>query len=570
MKKYLFLVLNIFILNIVFGQNELYVKGNDTINPTLYINGNDGVNPTLFVKGEIVNNQGIFKNANGFLELTGNFTNTVSDSAKYESTGQEKFSNTAPVTISGTLNGLTSGSLNAITSGINQFYNLAVNSRKTTISLGADVNVFKDGTLAFIDSGIIITSSNILFVRNDAITAIFGHTFPGTNTTFGSTTNYIHGNLQRSVTSGDYEYPVGDASSMIPYKLKNVTASGSVLGNVEPGAQAVGNSGFMYCDVATHPGSGSGQPLSANSSNTPDGNMDQLEVNLNSTVQWKANLATGTVTSYDIEVFPGAYDIAGYFVSSLGNLHYLFKDGEPYTGGIVVPNGAYPLKNFPETGYDGACPPSSAYILDGLSSFSTFRIGGVSPAGGILPGELIYLDAKGVENKFIQVAWQTATEMNNEGFQVQRSLDGDIFETIGFVQGNGNSNSNQNYIFNDFNVSKGIIYYYRLNQMDFNGVSTLTYKVSVSLDGGRITEVSPFIPNPSTATSHLEIQVSEASEAVVVMYNGIGQLVLSNKISLNKGLNVLPFNLESFAAGIYQTTIKIKEESYSRKLILTR
>ena len=73
---------------------------------------------------------------------------------------------------------------------------------------------------------------------------------------------------------------------------------------------------------------------------------------------------------------------------------------------------------FPATGFDGACPPSSPYILNGLSSFSNFRLGGVSPSGGTLPVELVYLEAYGVENKFIQLAWQTATEINNDGLKV--------------------------------------------------------------------------------------------------------------------------------------------------------
>ena len=568
--KYIFLAFYFFSVNFVFAQNELYIKGNDTINPTLYINGNDGTNPTIFINGEFVNNQGIVQNANGVLELTGNFTNTVSDTAKYESTGVEKFSNTSAVTISGTLNDSTSGTLNAVSSGINQFYNLKINSRKSTITLDNNVNVFEDGTVAFTDSGKIITSNFVLFVRNDDVTAISGYSFPASNTTDGSITNYIDGNLQRAVVTGAYDYPVGDGSKMIPFKLSNLTASGSVLGNVKTGTQTVDNSGIMYCDVATHPGSGSGQPLSANSSNAPDGIIDQLEVNLYSDVQWNANLASGAITTYDIEVFPGLHDVSGYFVSTLGNLHYLFKDGAPYSGGSIVANGSYPNAAFPATGFDGACPPSSPYILNGLSSFSNFRLGGVSPSGGTLPVELVYLEAYGVENKFIQVAWQTATEINNDGFQIQRSLDGANFENIGFVEGNGNSNANHNYTFDDLNVLKGKVYYYRLNQIDFNGEETLTYKVAASLDGAKITEVSPFIPNPSTAASHLEIQVSEATEALVVMYNGIGQLIMSEKVSLEKGLNVLPFNLNGYAAGIYQTSIKINEEIYSRKLNLTK
>lgn len=73
-------------------------------------------------------------------------------------------------------------------------------------------------------------------------------------------------------------------------------------------------------------------------------------------------------------------------------------------------------------------------------------------------------------NGFSTLNWTTSTEENNDGFEVQRSMDGHTFETIGFVKGAGNSINNINYQYTDNNLPAGIaLAYYRLKQIDFDG-----------------------------------------------------------------------------------------------------
>jgi bifunctional ADP-heptose synthase (sugar kinase/adenylyltransferase) len=67
--------------------------------------------------------------------------------------------------------------------------------------------------------------------------------------------------------------------------------------------------------------------------------------------------------------------------------------------------------------------------------------------------------------------WATATETNNKGFEVERSLDGSIFKTIGFVEGRINSGSVKNYRFTDnraLEMFAGASVYYRLKQVDLD------------------------------------------------------------------------------------------------------
>ncbi len=92
--------------------------------------------------------------------------------------------------------------------------------------------------------------------------------------------------------------------------------------------------------------------------------------------------------------------------------------------------------------------------------------------------------------------WQTATEQNNKGFEVEVSTNGSDFHTIGFVKGNGTTNTEQQYSFIDKTPASGINYY-RLKQIDFDGKTE--YSKVVSLHNAEREENGILIyPNPTT------------------------------------------------------------------------
>jgi hypothetical protein len=85
-----------------------------------------------------------------------------------------------------------------------------------------------------------------------------------------------------------------------------------------------------------------------------------------------------------------------------------------------------------------------------------------------LPVQLISFSAEGQEGK-IGLQWSTATEINNDYFDVQRSENGQDFISIASIKGNGNSCSLRQYQYDDNHVKEDIVYYYRLRQVDFDG-----------------------------------------------------------------------------------------------------
>ncbi|MEZ4980276.1 MAG: hypothetical protein R2769_01560 [Saprospiraceae bacterium] len=97
-----------------------------------------------------------------------------------------------------------------------------------------------------------------------------------------------------------------------------------------------------------------------------------------------------------------------------------------------------------------------------------------------LPIQLLSFSAKNIEN-FTALEWSTATELDNEVFIIEKSVDGKNYEVIGKVDGAGNSNTIINYFFVDENKSKGLAYY-RLKQVDFDGTYEYSAIVSVFND----------------------------------------------------------------------------------------
>ena len=93
--------------------------------------------------------------------------------------------------------------------------------------------------------------------------------------------------------------------------------------------------------------------------------------------------------------------------------------------------------------------------------------------GGVTPVELSSFSAS-VSNGAVNLSWKTATEVNNKGFNVERSANKSDWSNLAFVQGNQTSTSAIAYSYVDKSVSNAGKYYYRLKQVDNNG----SYKYS--------------------------------------------------------------------------------------------
>lgn len=140
----------------------------------------------------------------------------------------------------------------------------------------------------------------------------------------------------------------------------------------------------------------------------------------------------------------------------------------------------------------------------------------------IVPVELVSFAGSIIDGK-VQLEWNTATELNNLGFEIQKSNDKENWINIGFVEGRGTSSEKNYYNFQDNNIvsTKN---YYRLKQIDFDGIfcySEIT-EVSFPIDNYYL---SQNYPNPFNPASLIQFGISDPSKVKIVLFDVAGQEV---------------------------------------------
>ena len=213
------------------------------------------------------------------------------------------------------------------------------------------------------------------------------------------------------------------------------------------------------------------------------------------------------------------------------------------------------------------------YELTGLTSFSGGTGGfSVNDSGSPLPVELLGFDVNAVDNQFIRLDWATASEINNEGFEVLRSTDGVNFERIAWIDGNGNSTEINEYVFNDRGVDKGMTYYYQLKQIDYDGQYEYFDIKSARLDGKTTFTVGALIPNPSKGNDIVSVDVSTSSGELltVEIYDRIGAKVKSASYVLFAADNVLDINIADLTEGTYFLNFESSMGTETRKLVVLK
>lgn len=167
----------------------------------------------------------------------------------------------------------------------------------------------------------------------------------------------------------------------------------------------------------------------------------------------------------------------------------------------------------------------------------------------IIPVELTSFVATSIGND-VQLTWSTATEKNNQGFEVQRSK-GAAFETVGFISGNGTTVQPQSYSFTDKNVAAGS-YKYRLKQIDFNGQFEYSPVVEVDVIGVREFSLAQNYPNPFNPSTTLSFNLAVDSKVTLKIFDVLGQeiMTLLNETK-TAGTHNITFDASRLNSGVY-------------------
>lgn len=180
-----------------------------------------------------------------------------------------------------------------------------------------------------------------------------------------------------------------------------------------------------------------------------------------------------------------------------------------------------------------------------ISSFNAFTLGSI-PGNNPLPIELLSFKAN-LCDQSVCLDWQTAAEVNNDFFTVEKSVDGFNWENLEIVKGAGNSNTELDYNAKDNDPFLGLSYY-RLKQTDFDGASSYTEKVPIRIDKILEQKITVY-PNPSRDI--ISVEGINGDVQSFKIYNSTGQEVsqLVDYISINN--QAITLNITSLTTGVY-------------------
>lgn len=270
-------------------------------------------------------------------------------------------------------------------------------------------------------------------------------------------------------------------------------------------------------------------------------------------------------------------NVSGYGTNPTSDLWFYYYDNAAELDGIAegdlqVQHGNIAL-TCPWDPPVGTVDAGNNFVrANGFVSFSPFALGNRNSP---LPIELVSFTGECKAGN-VSIHWETASEINNDFFSVERSSDGESFETIGTIKGAGNNNNFTGYDFNDSQVShlptgeqgsSAHPIFYRLKQTDFDGSFSYSPVIAVSnCSEENHDHISIFIGNNNEII--LLVNASSEKQYNLFFYDNIGRKIQSEKINIDKGSSTKILTPKKLATGIYLVSLQNEEEVITQKIFL--
>ena len=276
---------------------------------------------------------------------------------------------------------------------------------------------------------------------------------------------------------------------------------------------------------------------------------NQLIINLNGP-------APGSIPAFNSSVArindtPGTHRFSRFKVSGISN-----PDGEMNLQWVVASTLVFTLD---------PTPPNF--------TSNPVTINAINPVNAPLPVELSSFTAK-ASNDQVQLNWVTKTEVNNFGFDVERTSivnnENKTWQKIGFVEGNGNSNSPKEYSFVDKVLQSGN-FSYRLKQIDTDGQFEYSPEVNVVIEVPTDYALEQNFPNPFNPSTSIKFSIPESGMVKLTVYNLLGQEVKTMVDEQRQaGSYTELFNASGFNSGVYFYELRVNEFVITKKMQLLK
>ena len=182
----------------------------------------------------------------------------------------------------------------------------------------------------------------------------------------------------------------------------------------------------------------------------------------------------------------------------------------------------------------------------------------------IVPVELVSFAAT-VQGNSINLAWATATELNNHGFELFRNGN-----KIAFVAGKGTTTEKQEYLYDDINLQSGI-YNYRLEQLDFDGTRSISAEITVLLTIPETFILEQNYPNPFNPSTRISYQLPVSGNVTLKVYDLLGREV-ATLVNEEKpaGSYEVSFDASQLSSGVYLYRLSSGSFIETKKMILMK
>jgi hypothetical protein len=273
------------------------------------------------------------------------------------------------------------------------------------------------------------------------------------------------------------------------------------------------------------------------------------------------------VSGADFIIHEGDTSPEGYFCyvgSGIDGPWYLVGSGNSTTSFDISSSGLQEAQfiKIVDDGDGVAIQANAGFDLDAIEAID------------IVPVELVSFTAENVLNDVI-LKWQTATETNNRGFDIERSQKSGVgsqndWEKISFVEGSGTTTELTDYNFTDKIINPGT-YDYRLKQLDFDGTYTYSEEVEVEISGPKDFTLFQNYPNPFNPATTIKFALPVNTKLVISIYNLLGE-----KISevfngeIEEGYHEFEFNAVNIPSGVYFYRFESQQFNAVKKMVLLR
>jgi len=192
--------------------------------------------------------------------------------------------------------------------------------------------------------------------------------------------------------------------------------------------------------------------------------------------------------------------------------------------------------------------------------------------GGAIPVELTTFEARKNNDK-VFLTWITATEVNNDRFEIYRRLaESNTWELLGTVKGNGSTTEYNSYEFLDNNISKLGTYYYQLKQVDYDGTATFSKIISVeNLELPVNFALHQNYPNPFNPNTTIEYSLPKDCTVELCIYDVLGNLIQKLESGYKPAGNYkYIFEAKNLSSGIYYYQIKAGDFVQVKKMMILK